>query len=168
MIEICQNKRTSSYNMITKLMKGVSLGRVSPKDLCLGKSDDFTKFVLYRSVMNDTLSVHPIYTKMSPIPDFQRISFSRLRLCSHNLISEKGRWSRTPADRRTCPCDERSIQDEHHVLLACQRTSHLRDRFKNTLSINPGATTVNDLMKHQNIKYLSEFVYLCMKIFESQ
>ena len=168
LFEICRLKNTKSFKMITDTMNNVLVNRLTPKDICLGKSDSHTKFVLYRSVMNDNLTVHPIYTKASSIPDFQRVAFSRLRLCSHNLISEKGRWSRTPADRRTCPCDHRSVQNEYHVLLVCQRTAHIRERYAHVLSIVSDTTTVNDLMKHQNVKSLSEFIHLCMKIYESQ
>ena len=85
-----------------------------------------SKFILYRNI-NPSYSVHFVYCSRnsSLIPEVYRISFSRLRLASHRLRIETGRWSRTPRDRRLCPCGQ--IQDEEHVLAHCQITQHSRD-----------------------------------------
>ena len=75
------------------------------------------------------MNVSPVYTTIDYIPDFQRTAFTRLRVMSHRLKVETGRWSRIPAAQRVCPCDGVSVQDEEHVLLACPDTQHLRQRF---------------------------------------
>ena len=41
-------------------------------------------------MMNYDFSVHPVYTKESRISDYQRVVFTRFRLTSHSLASEKG------------------------------------------------------------------------------
>ena len=78
-----------------------------------------TKLHLY-SRLNPDLSVHPLYQvtdSQSCVEDNLRITFTRIRLCSHSLRSETGRWNRVPPDQRFCPhCNEQSIQDEEHLL----------------------------------------------------
>ena len=80
-----------------------------------------SKFIVYRNI-NPSYSVHSVYCSRNSllIPEVYRISFSRLRLSSHRLRIETGRWSRIPRDRRLCPCGQ--IQDEEHVLAHCQIT----------------------------------------------
>ena len=166
MMEICKRKNINSYKMIQNCLNNDIVSGMQPRDICLNKDESHTKFMIYRSVMNVDLSVHPVYRKGCSVPDYQRVAFSRLRLTSHSLISEKGRWSRTRSDKRACPCDGRSVQDEHHALLACPRTSDIRRRYTSTLHIHP-ELTVKDLMKHKNVTSLCQFIYNCMKIFNS-
>ena len=115
MMEICKRKNINSYKMIQNCLNNDIVSGMQPRDICLNKDESHTKFMIYRSVMNVDLSVHPVYRKGCSVPDYQRVAFSRLRLTSHSLISEKGRWSRTPSNKRVCPCDGRSVQDEHHA-----------------------------------------------------
>ena len=82
--------------------------------------------------MNPEISVHPLYkfTAGKPvIEDNLRITFTRIRLCSHRLRSETGRWNRVPSDQRFCPhCDGSVIQNEEHILL-CPATQHTRTKY---------------------------------------
>ena len=80
----------------------------------------------YVNTLNATMKVHPIYTTNMFIPDYQRESFSRLRLMSHNLKIETGRWSRIPPERRVCRCDNIQPQTEAHVLIDCNLTQNIR------------------------------------------
>ena len=57
----------------------------SPKYICINKSDCHTKFVIYRSMMNEGLSMDPVNTKASRIPDYQLVVFTHFRLTSHSL-----------------------------------------------------------------------------------
>ena len=43
--------------------------------------------------MNPNMTVHPVYRTRSFVPDYKRQAFTRLRLMSHNLRVEVGRWS---------------------------------------------------------------------------
>ena len=61
-----------------------------------------SKFVTYCE-LNPDLSICDVY-KDNSVNELQRIKVSRLRLSSHNLAIEKGRWSRQERDRRLCPC----------------------------------------------------------------
>ena len=100
-----------------------------------------TKFSTYINDLNPNMTVHPVYVTKKYIPDYQRVSFSRLRLMSHNLKIEKGRWSRTPTELRVCQCDSSSVQTERHALLQCPLTADLRRKFA-TLNF----TNMNDLL----------------------
>ena len=54
------------------------------------KSTHATKYHTYRNELNMSLDVHPIYRTNIFIPDHERISFTRIRLISHNLKIETG------------------------------------------------------------------------------
>ena len=57
------------------------------------------------------------------------MTFTRVRLCSHRLRSETGRWNRVPADQRFCPhCNSASIQNEEH-LFQCPATLPIREKY---------------------------------------
>ena len=116
------------------------------------KSRNATKFNTYISELNITMDVHPIYTSNTFIPDYQRQSFSRIRLMSHNLKIETGRWSRIPRERRVCRCDNSQLQTESHVLIDCTLTHNIRHRhpalnFTNINSLLNETTHVNSLCK---------------------
>ena len=57
------------------------------------------------------------------------MSFSRIRLMSHSLKIETGRWSRTPRERRVCRCENNHVQTEAHVLIDCVLTQNIRLRY---------------------------------------
>ena len=79
---------------------------------------DTSKFKTYL-MLNPTLSVHEVYE--SDTPEFHRKQFTRLRLISHSLKIETGRWQRVPKEQRLCTC--RRVQSEEHVLLQCPQTA---------------------------------------------
>ena len=70
-----------------------------------------------------------IYTKdiNAFIPEYLRLSFSRVRLSAHRLKVETGRWARIPRDHRLCACG--SVQDEEHVMQYCPLVQHIRVKY---------------------------------------
>lgn len=79
--------------------------------------------------LNPDLATHKLYAQSTPtpyIPDSLRIAFTRLRLSSHRLRSETGRWSKTPRENRLCTCGV--LQDEKHIL-QCIENTDIRRRF---------------------------------------
>ena len=52
---------------------------------------------------------------------------TRLRLSSHRLAIETGRWSRIPRDNRQCSCG--AIQTEKHVICFCPLSQSIRSQF---------------------------------------
>ena len=107
------------WTYIDSLMKGGNfvVDEVeSMKNFIRNASPSATKFGTYLA-LNPELTTHDLYTKQAPIVlDYLRITFTRYRLSSHRLRIEIGRWSRTPREQRTCPC-EGGIQDESHIFM---------------------------------------------------
>ena len=88
-----------------------------------------TKPMTYRTVMNPDLCVHEIYTcRDNYVPEHFRTIFTRLRLSSHNLKIETGRWSRIPRENRLCDC-EADIQTEAHIIESCHISQPIRDKY---------------------------------------
>ena len=81
-----------------------------------------TRRMAYREI-NPSLSVHPLYNSYD-VPEYDRTAFTRLRLGSHHLQYEMGRWTRTPLENRMCPCGQ--VQNDKHVLLECELTHQAR------------------------------------------
>jgi hypothetical protein len=85
-----------------------------------------SKFITYANI-NPTCGSPDIYRSRDYTPEHYRIAFSRMRLSSHRLRIETGRWARLARDQRLCTCGR--VQDECHVLQDCPRTQALRDRL---------------------------------------
>ena len=117
------NEKMSRY--ITNLLANDTYISDAQNDLRSKISDSTgTKFRSYIGI-NPLLNVHDVYAMT--LPEFARLSFTRLRLSSHNLRIETGRWSRIPRERRLCQCG--AIQDEKHVLVDCPLTEPIRVRY---------------------------------------
>ena len=71
--------------------------------------------LMYKQLNPDLESPTLYKSRHISIPEHHRIAFTRLRLGSHRLKIETGRWSRIPRERRLCLCGE--VQDELHVLV---------------------------------------------------
>ena len=92
---------------------------------CVERAPSSTRFSTYLT-LNPQLDVHPVYTNSHAVPDSRRVALSRLRLSSHRLRVETGRWMRIPREERLCSCSP-VIQDEAHVVLDCSLTERLRE-----------------------------------------
>lgn len=129
--DLCMRHNTRGYRFLRKAREfDDSVNPLEPiKTIIHNQPESSTKYVTYRSVLNPSLSVHKVYSSSEYIPDYIRTSFTRLRLMSHNLKVETGRWSRTPPPLRHCICDRSEVQDEQHVLLQCPLVNDLRGSF---------------------------------------
>ena len=112
-------------------------------------TSDRTKSKIYSRINQDFMT-HPVYYSRQLIPETYRMSFTRLRLTSHNLRSETGRWSRLPADRRLCPCG--GVQDEEHIIMLCPKTHTLRTALSHP-PVFPDILHRNDF---ESFKYIHE------------
>ena len=125
------------------------------------KASHSTKYHTYKNELNMSLEVHPVYRTNIFIPDHERVSFSRIRLMSHNLKIETGRWSRIPREGRVCQCDDTQIQTEAHVLLSCTLTNGIRLRYP---MLN--FTNINSLLSEDSyIQSLCTYVYEILRIY---
>ena len=87
-------------------------------------------------------------------------SFTRLRLMSHQLRVETGRWSRTDRMRGVCQCDNTSVQDENHVLLLCPLSAQIRSEFR-MLSF----TSMKNLVGSEDVYNMCKFVHRVLKLY---
>ena len=108
----------------------VEASRENLRQMCRQKSEEgATRFETYMEI-NPSLTTHALYQDNATcVPDEHRIAATRMRLSSHRLRIESGRWSRIPRERRVCPCDFTSLQNESHVLLSCPLSAPIRDQF---------------------------------------
>lgn len=58
-----------------------------------------------------------------------RRAVTKLRLSDHDLMIEKGRYSKTTKDQRFCPNCPNIVEDEFHFLFSCKIFSELRARL---------------------------------------
>ena len=100
--------------------------------------------------LNPTMGQHGVYDRL--VPEYSRKAFTRLRLSSHKLKMETGRWSRIPKEARRCPCGE--IQTEEHMLLNCPHTSALRATMPDLQF-----TTLQSLFSEPNVERMALYIY---------
>ena len=97
------------------------------------RSSTRTKSATYASI-NPTFEIHPVYQHgVEAVDDYLRITFTRFRTSSHRLKVETGRWSRIPRERRLCQCGE-GVQTEKHVLVECELTRGIREKYGQTIN----------------------------------
>ena len=67
----------------------------------------------------------------------KRKYFTKLRICSHDLQIETGRYNKpqkTPVEKRICPyCNMQNIEDEFHFVMECTNYKELRKSFFRSL-----------------------------------
>ena len=161
--ELCKNANTKMYKLLqtAKDYHGDPTihSMESLKRKCRMKQLTSTRMATYLEI-NPELSDHKIYTDPTCyVPDQLRISFTRLRLSSHRLRVETGRWTRIPREQRVCSCDRQSLQDEVHVLLNCTLTNTIRTKY------DIRVTSIKDLLDIPT-KILCTFINNCLNVFE--
>ena len=158
---LCGRYNTPSSKFIREALNYTEVDSISALVENMQERVGSTKIVTYTSVLNAQMTVHPVYSTNDYIPDYQRVAFTRLRLMSHNLRVETGRWSRTPRESRICDCDPNQIQTESHVLLNCPLTQGYRDDHC-MLSFDSMETLMNT---DQVCKELCKYVYTVLQHF---
>ena len=98
-----------------------------------------------------------------------RISLSRLRLSSHRLEIEMGRWAKpnkVPLDSRKCKiCNV--VEDEFHFILECILFKDLRKRYINKYYWErPNMPKFIELFTTENSKVLTNLGTFVQKAFE--
>ena len=137
--------------MTAPQMKDLQARRVSVLD------SDSSRRVSYCS-LNQSLEKHSVYETPS-VPEYARIAFSRIRLSSHRLKVETGRWSRIPKENRLCECGK--VQTEEHVLIDCPMTAQERNHYPQL-----NFSSVYHLMQSQPVTDLAMFCYKVLEMFK--
>ena len=94
-----------------------------------------------------------------------RHALSRLRLSTHRLAIETGRWNkptRIPLDERKCQVCNR-LEDEFHFILECQLFQEYRKPYIKKYYWNrPNVIKLVELLKSENlstVKRLATYIY---------
>ena len=109
---------------------------------------------------NPNFEVSPILriTGATDIAEQCRISSTRLRLGSHHLRVETGRWSRIPLELRQCQME---VQTEEHVLLRCPISQTLRAQM------NINSETIPELFHNTNLAQTAEYSHLILNLYRT-
>ena len=117
--------------------------------------------LIFYKLVNPELSIHEIYNRKTNVNEIERMSWTRLRLSSHSLAIEKGRWNRRgrgrlPIEERLCPCGQ--VQTESHIIEECIMSTHIRQTHN--------FATVNDLMNNRSdYKSMCSIVHALLSLY---
>ena len=124
--QLCEANNTKGYQYLCKVLnEDLSLPEEIERRKISIKASTSSKSIYYREI-NPCLEMHPMY-EASDVKEHDRISATIIRLSSHDLAIEKGRWSRTKRENRLCGCG--SVQTEEHVVCSCERTEAIRIKY---------------------------------------
>ena len=128
-----------------------------------GRLNESTRAHFYRSIVPSVDSKS--YLNTVNIKS-HRIALTRLRVSSHNLRVETGRWERPVILRneRLCPACNNKLEDEFHFIFECKLYEHLRKRLlPRYYWQHPLMSKLLELFntdKHKLIRALAKFVHL--------
>ena len=160
--ELCRQANTPGFKFLSHALQHYQqTDPLNKMTSYVRERQDATKFTVYRSLLNPSLSVHNIYSSREFIPDYKRQSFTRIRVMSHSLRVETGRWGRIPPDLRLCSFNQNVVQSEEHILLACPISQTLTQRYKSL-----DFTNMETLMESKdNEKELCNFIHDVLGIY---
>ena len=125
----------NSYNKSTKSISNIFLQRV--KDIYAqnalryikkDENSDCGKMQFLRQIKDTYTFEHYLYIEN----DQHRKSLSQIRLSSHRLAIETGRWKNIPRENRLCDyCNLNTIETENHFLFECQKYVEGRTLMQN-------------------------------------
>lgn len=123
-------------------------------------NSDTSRCNVYKDI-NPDFVVHEVYTKKHAINDLQRKSFTRFRVCGHNLAVETGRWNRRgrgrlPLEERLCACGR--VQTERHVIEDCPNTQYFRDFY--------GLSSLNELFSSLSSAVACKVIHDILRVYE--
>jgi hypothetical protein len=99
-----------------------------------------------------------------------RVALARLRVSSHLLHVETGRWARpvTPPENRYCIICPQKIEDEYHIIMECSLYNNIRQRLiQRYFWKRPSMYKLIELFntnREKKIRSLAKFVYLAFQI----
>ena len=144
-VNIPDNSMISIIRNHIKTGKGLSLARIGDGEI---------------HILNNRLTPHlkKLFTTvfgyekyLSILPTKFRVVMSKLRLSSHNLRIETGRYARNHIERqqRYCTiCNKLDIEDEYHFVLICAAYNDIRKRYiKPYYYKKPSVIKFNELME---------------------
>ena len=93
-----------------------------------------------------------------------RIGITKIRLSSHSLYVERGRWLKIQKDKRVCIiCNV--IEDEYHCLVECPRfINERRGKLPIKLTNKPTMYDFIVFLKSENITEIRKLGLLCCNV----
>lgn len=107
------------------------------------------------------------YLENIPVKKY-RIALSKIRLSSHDLAIETGRYENTPREHRLCLfCNMNMIESEYHFILVCPFYIDIRKKYFKTYYNRWPTLQKFELLMSSNSKStqinLSKYIYFAMK-----
>ena len=153
---LCKEEKTKGYKYYERVLNNEHILTDLHQRQTRIRQHQGTKFITYRT-FNESLTDHGVYAATN-ISEHHRVAFTRLRLSSHRLAIETGRWSRLPRERRLCACG--AVQTEEHVVCSCPTTAHIRDTHAQC-----NYRTIKDFFISDDLKEMCEAAYACLNAF---
>ena len=92
---------------------------------CVSNMETSNRCLLYRTLCREFSMASYLYKIHIPA---NRKAMTKLRLSSHKLMVERGRWLKVPRTDRLCVCCNK-LEDEFHVICECPRYSCIRKLY---------------------------------------
>lgn len=122
------------------------------KQTILSEINSSSKCYIYKHLI-DHFTLQSYLVKRIPM-QYKKL-ICKLRLSSHCLSIETGRYKNVPLDRRLCPLCTLDVEDEFHFFLKCTYYSHFRTKFlKKYYFTRPSVFKLIQLLSTQNVKEL--------------
>jgi len=121
-----------------------------------GRLSDSSRALFYNNIKSFEFQEYLNLVNIKKI----RICITKLRVSSHRLHIESGRWSKpvvTPVENRTCFfCDK--LEDEYHFIMECDLYKDLRDKYiPKFFRTRPSMHKFIQLLQTTNRKVLRNF-----------
>ena len=129
-----------------------------------GRLNESSRAMFYRHISTFTFQVYLNIVSVKNI----RVSLTKLRVSSHRLCIETGRWNKpvsTPVNERKCLiCKE--LEDEFHFILQCNMYKELRKRYiPEYYYKRPNMLKLSELFKTKNERILRNLGLYVRKAF---
>ncbi len=166
-VNMAKNVRSPMGLQIQNLVNQATLATNSTRFMTTVKTgvlqSQSSRRITYRQI-NPKLEVNPMLqvTGATAISEQGRIASTRLRLSSHYLRVETGRWSRIPLEDRLCQC-QTGIQTEEHVWLRCPLSQTLRQQLKIQCNYVHELFNVNCM----NLSVTAEYCHLILNLYRT-
>ena len=144
----------------------ISLLRQRVRDIFIqtmeGRINDSSRALFYKSIMNFNFQKYLTSVNIAKY----RIALCKLRLSSHRLNVEVGRWNNTPVNERLCTtCNV--LEDEFHFIFECQRFVNLRSTYiPRYFRIRPSMQKCKELFQCDNVRIIRNLAMYVYKAFE--
>ena len=129
------------------------------------KLNDSPKCILYKYLVSN-VCLQPYLCK--PIPDLYKKSIVKLRLSSHNLAIEEGRYANIERISRYCKICFEEMEDEMHFILVCPLYLNIRkELIKPYYWRKPSTYKLLQLFISTNVKdlcNLGKYIFRALKL----